>query len=232
MSWYTEEEKYATIRKAREALAAANATLEGAALSRRSPTELGLLIKDKHDALVAPHASSKVTKALEQQTPPTREAKCEMTNSLREFLVGIVVELRRERRAEIQKAVDPLERELKLLRHEFVILRQDVALAKSLHDLHDEVAEARKQVPKLPAIVADLEADQARLERELDATKDKLGKLRVDQSITDYGVGELRKQMAASAGSSVELEFETQGGRRAKSFSARRERGEGCTRRR
>jgi hypothetical protein len=111
MSWYTEEEKRQSIRKAREALAAANATLQDAALFPRETTPLGFLCKTKDDALVEPHESSKVTKAVEQQTPPTREAECEMTDSLREVLVGIVVELRRERRAEIQKAVDPLERE-------------------------------------------------------------------------------------------------------------------------
>jgi hypothetical protein len=54
-----------------------------------------------------------------------------------------------------------------------------------------------------------LKAKQARLEHELAMTKDKLGKLRVNQSITDYNLGEMRKQMAASAGASVELEFES-----------------------
>jgi chromosome segregation ATPase len=93
-------------------------------------------------------------------------------------------------------------------------MRRD--LRRELRDLRNEVAEARKQVPKLPAIVAgfdarqaDLEAEQIRFERELAKTKDRLGKMRVDQSITSYNLAELRKQTQASAGASVELEFES-----------------------
>ena len=121
-----------------------------------------------------------------------------------------------ETRAPLKEENRALKRELKLLKHEFICLREDFALSRALHDLHSEVAEARKQVPKLPAIVAgfdarqtDLEAEQARLERELAMTKDKLGKLRVNQSITDYNLREMRKQVDASAGASVELEFES-----------------------
>jgi chromosome segregation ATPase len=224
MSWYTPEEKRESIRKAQEALASANATLQDAALFQRATTPMGFICKTKDDALVEPRESvrsarsARSTEAAESSktSAVAREAECEMTDDLREVLVGIIVELRRERRAEIQEKVDPLERELKLLRHEFVILREDVALSRKLHDLHDEIAEARKQVPKLPAIVdqfdarqCDLEAEQARLERELAKTKDRLGKVRVNQSITDYNLKEMRKQMDVSAGASVELEFES-----------------------
>jgi uncharacterized protein YdaU (DUF1376 family) len=76
------------------------------------------------------------------------------------------------------------------------------------------VAEARKQVPKLPAIVdefdsrqTDLEAEQARLERELAKTKDRLGKMRVDQSIAGYSISQLEKAAAASKTvASIEME--------------------------
>jgi chromosome segregation ATPase len=109
-----------------------------------------------------------------------------------------------------------VKRELKLLRHEFICLREDVALARALHDLHSEVVEARKQVPKLPAIVAgfdarqaDLEAEQAHLERELAKVKDRVGKVRVDQSIANYNLAQLQKQTQASGEASIEMEFES-----------------------
>ena len=134
-----------------------------------------------------------------------------------EKVIGQVVA---ETRAPLEEKNRALKRELKLLRHEFICLREDFALARKLHDLHSEVAEARKQVPKLPAIVdefdarqADLEGKQARLERELAMTKDKLGKLRVSQSLTDYGLRELRKQTEASSAASIEMEFETKSSR-------------------
>ena len=49
-------------------------------------------------------------------------------------------------------------------------------------------------MPKLPAIAARLDARQARWQCELDVTKEKVSKLRVIQSITDYGLRELRKE--------------------------------------
>jgi hypothetical protein len=215
-SWLTPEQRREAVRenrhKAEEALAMADAALGRAALSRQETTPMGFICKTKDNAMVEPPPPST---APTSPTSPTRaesskssaaEAECEMTDSLREVLVGIVVELRRERSAEIQEKVDPLERELKLLRHEFIVLREDFALARSLHDLRSEVAEARKAVPKLPQIVDEFDARQTELEAENRELKDKFGKLRVQQSIANC---ELRKQARASAGSSVELEFES-----------------------
>jgi predicted nucleic acid-binding Zn-ribbon protein len=102
-----------------------------------------------------------------------------------------------------------------LLRRELTVLRQEVGVERGLKDLRREVAKAQRQIPELPAIAAQFDAEQkhlkakqALLEHELAMTKDKLGKLRVDQSITDYNLREMRKQVDASAGASVELEFE------------------------
>jgi peptidoglycan hydrolase CwlO-like protein len=86
-------------------------------------------------------------------------------------------------------------------------MRRD--LRRELHDLQSEVAEARKQVPKLPAIVDEFDAGQTDLEAENRELKDKFGKLRVQQSITNYELRELRKQAQASAGASIEMEFES-----------------------
>jgi hypothetical protein len=70
--------------------------------------------------------------------------------------------------------------------------------------------------PRLPDIEAridvrqaDVEDKQARLERELAKTKDRLGKMRVNQSISDYKLSEMSKQMDASSKASVEMEFES-----------------------
>jgi hypothetical protein len=71
----------------------------------------------------------------------------------------------------------------------------------------------RRQAAQFDAEQKQLKAKQARLERELDATKDKFGKLRVDQSITDYELREMRKQAKASSEASIEMEFETKSSR-------------------
>ena len=127
---------------------------------------------------------------------------------LRAYSEGLSEEIGEAMAEYVGQRVGPLERELELLRREFTVLRQEVGVERGLRDLRAEVAAARKEVPKLPAIASRLEAEQARLQRELDATKDKLGKLRVDQSITDYNLREMRKQAQASAGASIEMEFE------------------------
>jgi hypothetical protein len=93
---------------------------------------------------------------------------------------------------------------------------EQVGLERGLRDLRRQVVAAQKAVPKLPAIEARLEAKQARLDaeqtrlrHELDATKDKLGKVRVNQSITDYNLSEMRKEAAASKATSIEMELQT-----------------------
>jgi hypothetical protein len=49
--------------------------------------------------------------------------------------------------------------------------------------------------------------EQARLQRELDETKQKLSRVRVNQSITDYGLSKLSREVAATkAAASIEME--------------------------
>jgi hypothetical protein len=85
-----------------------------------------------------------------------------------------------------------------------------------LRKLQDDVADAQKQVPTVPAIVArfdaeqsGLKAEQARLQRELEATTKKVGRLRVDQALGDYSISQLRKETEASKAASIELETST-----------------------
>ena len=102
-------------------------------------------------------------------------------------------------------------RELELLKQEVVILREQVGLAEGLRSLRTEVEDARAQMPQIPATVTRLEAAQMHLEREVDKTKNRLSKARVDQSMTTYQLGELRKELDAkvkAATAAVELKLE------------------------
>ena len=102
------------------------------------------------------------------------------------------------------------------LRREIVLLREQVALERGLRNLQNEVVEAQKQIPRLPAIVSQLQAETriarveadkkiAALERELTATKKRLSKARVEQSITNYNLAELQRAQA----SKTEIQIET-----------------------
>jgi hypothetical protein len=69
-------------------------------------------------------------------------------------------------------------------------------------------------VPNVPAIEARLDEEnkrlkvkQARLEHELEVTRDKVGKVRVNQSIADYRLSEFLREQAAAP--KTEVEFET-----------------------
>jgi hypothetical protein len=107
-----------------------------------------------------------------------------------------------------------IKRELELTRRELTVLRHEVGGERGLRDLRRQVVAAQKAVPKLPAIEARLAAKQARLDaeqtrlrHELDATKDKLSKVRVNQSIADYRLSEFMREQAAAP--KTEVEFET-----------------------
>jgi hypothetical protein len=95
-------------------------------------------------------------------------------------------------------------------------LRGELGVARSLTALHGEVEAARAEIPKLPAIVSQLQAETtiarveadkkiAALERELTATKKRLSKARVEQSITNYNLAELQRAQASKA----EIQIET-----------------------
>ena len=103
--------------------------------------------------------------------------------------------------------------ETELLRRELAILRGEVGVDRRLKELCHEISVAQSTIPKMPTVVkrfdarqTELEAEQARLECELIATKDKLGKLRVAPSISDHTLAEHIRQKPESA---VELRFET-----------------------
>jgi hypothetical protein len=79
--------------------------------------------------------------------------------------------------------------------------------------LRGEIAAAQAEIPKVPEIEARLEAGQAtlkaeqdRLGRELSATRNRISRMRVDQSIANYNLAEHLREKPEPA---VELRFET-----------------------
>jgi hypothetical protein len=211
MSWYTPEQKRESIAKARTLLAeTAPAAQREATALRRSGPELVFKIRDNGRPVErTPPAHSAPAKSAASQLPWQ-----DWVEERIEDRAKMLVEATGRGMAEwVGRKLDPLERELALLRREFSVLREEVGLERELRDLRRQVVEAQKAIPKLPEIEAELEvkqarldAEQTRLRRELDATKDKLGKLRVDQSITNYGLRELEKQTTAATKASIEME--------------------------
>jgi chromosome segregation ATPase len=98
--------------------------------------------------------------------------------------------------------------QVELLEREIAQLREQIAVERGLKALREQVDQARAEVPKVPALVEQLEAGEARLQRELKTTKDKLSRVRVDQSIARYEVSQLREQTAARA-TKIEATIET-----------------------
>jgi hypothetical protein len=104
--------------------------------------------------------------------------------------------------------VAALRRQIELLEREVTQLREQVGLERGLAALREEVEEARKEVPKLPAIAERLETGQARLQRELKRTQDRVTRVRVNQSMTDFKLDELSKATAKRA-AGLEMKIET-----------------------
>jgi hypothetical protein len=202
------------------------ATVPSAADVRKTGAGAGLVFKTRNDARVAddddgtsveralPARRASATSGSEmawwQWVDKRIDYRLEAFARTTETAVGQVVgEIRAQAREHCEREVGIVKRELELTRRELTVLRHEVGVERGLRELRRQVVAAQKAVPKLPEIEARLEAKQACLEHELAMTKDKLGKLRVNQSVADYELREMRKQMNASAGASVELEFES-----------------------
>jgi hypothetical protein len=104
--------------------------------------------------------------------------------------------------------LEELRRELELQGREIVQLREQVGFERGLRELRSEVASAKNEIPKMPAIVQRLEESHARLVGEMARTKEKLNNLRVDQSIGKHRLAELDKAAAARS-KALELKVET-----------------------
>ena len=128
-------------------------------------------------------------------------------------------QLRRELEAQTRR-IDDLRAEVVAAREhgarELSALREQIGVERGLRDLRSEVSEAQQQIPQLPAIVSQLQAETtsartdadkriAALERELKSTKERLSRARVEQSITSYNLAELQRAQQPV----VELKFES-----------------------
>jgi hypothetical protein len=83
-----------------------------------------------------------------------------------EALGGVLGEFRAQAREHCEREVGIVARELKLTRREFAVLQKEVGVERGLRKLQDDVAEARKLVPEVPAIAARLDAEQSSLKAE------------------------------------------------------------------
>jgi chromosome segregation ATPase len=104
--------------------------------------------------------------------------------------------------------IAPLKRENELLRREVTQLREQVGLERELRALRTDVEEARGQVPQLPAIVGQFKTEQARLQREIKTTQEKLKAVKIDQVLADRRLAQLAKATETRA-SAMEMKIET-----------------------
>ena len=141
---------------------------------------------------------------------------------LRRELATLREEVRVERglrdlRLPLEQDINVLRRELELLRREFTVLQEQVGLERGLRDLRDEVAEARKQMPQVPAIAerlraeaniarVDITTEQAQLRHDLEATKRTVSVLRARHSNTDFNLGRFMRSMQNVQANEIEYE--------------------------
>jgi hypothetical protein len=186
---------------------------------------------DAYDADSAAAASAFATSETATTDPWWKwvERHCEYRIKVLCDAVGEVLgEFRAQAREHCNREIEVLKRELELTRRELTVLRQEVGVERGLDELRSKVTKMHDELPKLPTIVVHLEKEQDRLEKELwslryelDATKKRLGRVRVDQSLTNYGLSELRTEVQASHAESVELEFESEDESRINRFQMR-----------
>lgn len=74
--------------------------------------------------------------------------------------------------------------------------------------MREQVETAKNEVPRLPDIVGQFKTEQARLQREVAKTKEKLSRVRVDQSVADFKLKELARETKKQA-ANVEMKIES-----------------------
>jgi hypothetical protein len=129
--------------------------------------------------------------------------------------LGDAVDMRVELQLGIKELRDRDASVQELLQREVAALCEQVGLQRELEDLRKQVAVVKSEIPSVPAVVeqlhgehAELKREQTQLERELAKQKDRLGKLRVDQSVTDHSL----KKLESVQQPVVELKFVTEDG--------------------
>jgi hypothetical protein len=127
-----------------------------------------------------------------------------------------VLECGRALREEREQLDVATRRELELSKRELALLQKEIGLERGLRALHEEVATARADIPRLPDIEArvdakqtSLEAEVTRLRSELATTKDKLATLRAQHSQTQYGLDQLEREQSKKVAPEIEIRLET-----------------------
>jgi hypothetical protein len=160
--------------------------------------------------------------ALREQVGAEREFKACEIEQLRcavdlhaEYQLGV-----KELRDQVARAKDAqAQAGEELLRRELAVLQKEVGLERAVRALHDEVEFAKAEVPQVPAIEAridsrlsEMAAEQKRLQDELQKTMNRVSKMRVNQSITEYSLKESLKELQHAQQPAVELKFVTEDG--------------------
>jgi hypothetical protein len=157
--------------------------------------------------------------ALREQVGAEREFKAREIEQLRcavdlhaEYQLGV-----KELRDQVARAKDAqAQAGEELLRRELAVLQKEIGLERAVRALHDEVEVAKSEIPQVPAIEAridgrlsEMAAEQKRLQDELQKTKNRVSKMRVNQSITEYSLKESLKELQRAQKPVVELRFES-----------------------
>jgi chromosome segregation ATPase len=160
--------------------------------------------------------------ALREQVGAEREFKAREIEQLRcavdlhaEYQLGV-----KELRDQVARAKDAqAQAGEELLRRELAVLQKEIGLERAVRALHDEVEVAKSEIPQVPAIEAridgrlsEMAAEQKRLQDELQKTKNRVSKMRVNQSITEYSLKESLKELQHAQQPAVELKFVTEDG--------------------
>jgi hypothetical protein len=192
-----------TAAQARGVLAEAHSNLR-----RRDQSSLGLTFKTKDDAqLAADDADDDDDTVRARSVSVASGSELPWQEWVESFVDGRLLAAVDQIGKEAGELLDELRRELRLLQREIVQLREQVGLERELKELRGQIETAKNQVPKLPELVSGLKQDQTRLQREVERTREKVSKLRADQSIADFKLKELSKATEARA-ANVEMEFE------------------------
>jgi hypothetical protein len=183
-----------------------------AAVCKSNGAGAGIIHKVHDNAHVADNAGASMERTLPARTN-SKQSWWEWVDERIEQHLEPLNEVIGQAMAEyVGKKVDPIKRELELTRRELDVLRMEI----NVKALQEEVRTARAEIPSLAAVEArfdvrqaDVEGKQARLERELTKTKERVSKMRVDQSIADYSISQLEKAASASKATAVVMELET-----------------------
>jgi chromosome segregation ATPase len=133
----------------------------------------------------------------------------ELSVSLHEQVLECGRALREEAKAAREQADAATRRELELSKRELALLQREIGAERAVRALHDEVEVAKSEIPRLPEIEARIDAKLSQMAAEQEKTRDRVSRMRVDQSVTQYCLKEDLKELKRAQQPVVELKFES-----------------------